>query len=181
MHKAILCIIIFLNTAIMGWPTTTSELSPSPVITTTTPSPHLPSSRSLRLPNDTYPLGYHLHISSNIHDGDFRFNGNATIDIEIRTSTNEIVLHAKNLSDINITLRLLDNARPEAVGELVDDVTHTYDPHGTFLVIHAIENYQAFEAGQRYRLEVLYTGIMGTKPKGLYRMAYEDPITNSTT
>lgn len=168
----------------LGWQPTTSDLSPSPVTTTTTttPSPHLPSTRSLRLPNDTYPLGYHLHISSKIHEGDFRFNGNATIDIEIRTSTNEIVLHAKNLSDMQVTLRLLhDHARPEDVGKLVEDVTHTYDAHGTFLVIHALENYQAFEEGQRYRLQVLYTGIMGTKPKGLYRMAYEDPVTNSTT
>ncbi|KAH8311148.1 hypothetical protein KR044_004571, partial [Drosophila immigrans] len=137
--------------------------------------------RSLRLPNDTYPLGYLLHISTNMHLGDWQFNGNATIDIEIRRSTNEIVLHAKNLSDIEITLRLLDNnARPDDVGELVDDLTHTYDPEGTFLVIHPRVNYQAFEVGQRYRLEILYTGIMGTRPKGLYYMPYEDANTNDT-
>lgn len=183
MHKPPpLSVIIFLIMA-LDWRLTMSGPSPIPslVTTTTTPSPHLPSQRSLRLPNDTFPLGYHLHISSNIHNGDFQFSGNATVDIEIRTSTNEIVLHAKNLSDIQITLRLLDNARPEAVGQLVDDVTHTYDPNGTFLVIHPRENYQAFEAGQRYRLQVLYTGVMGTRPKGLYCMEYEDPITNRST
>ncbi|KAH8358875.1 hypothetical protein KR093_002949, partial [Drosophila rubida] len=136
--------------------------------------------RSLRLPNDTYPLSYLLHISTNIHLGDWQFNGNATIDIEIRRSTNEIVLHAKNFSDIEITLRLLDNARPDDVGELVEDLTHTYDPKGTFLVIHPRVNYQAFEAGQRYRLEILYTGVIGTRPMGLYWMPYENPSTNAT-
>ncbi|KAL7727698.1 hypothetical protein ACLKA6_008037 [Drosophila palustris] len=167
------CLITVLITAMaMGLASTT----PTP-----TPTSHILYTRSLRLPNDTYPLGYHLHISSNIHLGDFQFNGNATIDIEIRRSTNEIVLHAKNLTDIEITLRLLDNDRPDAMGELVDDVTHTYDPQGTFLIIHPRENYQAFEAGQRYRLEILYTGLMGTRPKGLYWMAYEEPISNHTT
>lgn len=166
------CVLSVLITAMaMGLTSTT----PTP-----TPSPHILSTRSLRLPNDTYPLEYHLHISSNIHLGEWRFNGNATIDIEIRRSTNEIVLHAKNLSDIEITLRLLDNDRPDAIGELVDDVTHTYDPQGTFLIIHPRENYQAFEAGQRYRLEILYTGQMGTRPKGLYWMAYEEPNSNHT-
>ncbi|XP_062123578.1 aminopeptidase N isoform X1 [Drosophila sulfurigaster albostrigata] len=171
------CVIKVLITAMaLGLTTTiaTSIPTPSPLV-------HMPSARSLRLPNDTYPLGYLLHISTNIHLGDWQFNGSATIDIEIRRSTNEIVLHAKNLSDIEITLRLLDNDRPDDVGELVDDLTHTYDPQGTFLVIHPRENYQAFEAGQRYRLEILYTGIMGTRPNGLYWMPYEDSNTNETT
>ncbi|XP_023179743.2 aminopeptidase N [Drosophila hydei] len=143
-------------------------------------SPHLLTARSLRLPNDTYPLSYQLHISTNIHLGEWRFAGNATIDIEIRRSTNEIVVHAKNLSDIQITLRLLDSSRPEELGELVDDVTHTYDPYATFLIIHPRVDYQAFEAGQRYRLHISYTGLMSTRPKGLYWMSYEEPLNNRT-
>lgn len=169
------CVIAVLITAMSMGLTSTI-----PTTATSSPSAQMLYKRSLRLPNDTYPLEYHLHISSNIHLGDFQFNGNATIDIEIRRSTNEIVLHAKNLTDIEITLRLLDNDKPDATGEVVDDVTHTYDPQGTFLVIHPRENYQAFEAGQRYRLEILYTGLMGTRPKGLYWMAYEEPTTNHT-
>lgn len=142
---------------------------------------HLLPARSLRLPNDTYPLSYQLHISTNIHLREWRFAGNATIDIEIRRSTNEIVVHAKNLSDIQITLRLLDNARPEEPGELVDDITYTYDPYATFLIVHPRVDYQAFEAGQRYRLQITYTGLMGTRPKGLYWMAYEEePPSNRT-
>ncbi|XP_017961021.1 endoplasmic reticulum aminopeptidase 1 isoform X3 [Drosophila navojoa] len=142
---------------------------------------HLLPARSLRLPNDTYPLSYQLHIGTNIHLGEWRFAGNATIDIEIRRSTNEIVVHAKNLSDIQITLRLLDNARPEELGELVDDITYTYDPYATFLIVHPRVDYQAFEAGQRYRLQITYTGLMSTRPKGLYWMAYEEePPSNRT-
>ncbi|XP_043071150.1 puromycin-sensitive aminopeptidase-like protein isoform X2 [Drosophila grimshawi] len=158
-----------------------AETAKATEATTASPYPHILSRQSLRLPNDTYPLSYQLHISSNIHLGDLSFSGNATIDIEIRRSTNEIVLHAKNLSDIQITLRLLDSVNHESAGELLDYVTHSYVPHATFLIIHPIMNYQAFEAGQRYRLQISYTGLMGTQPKGLYWMPYEEEITNRTT
>jgi len=80
--------------------------------------------------------------------------------------------------NFEITLRLLDKDRPEAPGEIVDDVTHTYDSHGTFLIIHPRENYQAFEAGQHYRLEILYSGVMGTSSQGLYWMEYEEVTSN---
>ncbi|SPP82967.1 aminopeptidase N isoform X1 [Drosophila guanche] len=133
--------------------------------------------RSLRLPNETYPLGYHLHISSNIHLGNLLFSGNATIDVAIRQSTNEIVLHAKNLSDYQITVRQLT---PSGSVDVVDDLTHTYNPQAAFLIIHPRENYQAFEAGQRYRVEILYTAIMRSRPMGLYWMDYVDESTNRT-
>ncbi|ALC45618.1 CG5849, partial [Drosophila busckii] len=136
--------------------------------------------RPLRLPNDTYPLSYHLHISSNVHLRNWRFSGNTTIDIEIRQSTNEIVLHAKNLSDFQITVRRLESTRPEFEGELVDDLTHTFEPNDSFLIIHPLQKYVAFEAGQRYRLQILYTALMGTRPRGLYWMDYKDEANNST-
>ncbi|XP_044314601.1 LOW QUALITY PROTEIN: aminopeptidase N [Drosophila rhopaloa] len=126
--------------------------------------------RSLRLPNDTHPLAYHLHISSDIHRGVLLFSGNATIDVVIRKSTNEIVLHAKNLSDIQITVhQLIDGG-----SEIVDNLTHTIHRSASFLIIHPIENFQAFEEGQRFRLEILYTANMTQRPAGLYYMDYSD-------
>lgn len=132
--------------------------------------------RSLRLPNATYPLFYQLHISSDIHKGQLLFSGNATIDVAIRQSTNEIVLHAKNLTDIQITVHRLT-----AEGsEIVDDLTHTLHPTAALLIIHPTENYQAFEEGQQYRLEILYTAIMASRPAGLYYMDYRDEESNHT-
>ncbi|XP_017124130.1 aminopeptidase N [Drosophila elegans] len=131
--------------------------------------------RSLRLPNETYPLFYNLHISSDIHKGVLLFSGNATIDVAIRQSTNEIVLHAKNLSDIQINVhQLMDNGG----FEIVDNLTHTLHRSAAFLIIHPMENFQAFEAGQRYRLEILYTAIMTTRPAGLYYMDYSEEENN---
>ncbi|KAH8342030.1 hypothetical protein KR059_009357 [Drosophila kikkawai] len=135
---------------------------------------------SLRLPNETFPLLYRLHISSDIHQGTLLFSGNATIDVAIRQSTNEIVLHAKNLTDIQITVRQLTGNEVEGGWEIVDDLTHTVNQDAAFLIIHPRENYQAFEAGQRYRLEILYTAIMKSKPMGLYYMDYKDEQSNRT-
>ncbi|XP_054725825.1 aminopeptidase N [Anastrepha obliqua] len=129
--------------------------------------------RSLRLPNTTYPLHYYLHIISNIHREEFEYVGNVTIEIAIRESTNEIVLHAKNLSDFAISMLELHTH------EKLDDLTYTYDPHASFLIIHPIENYQAFEAGQHYRLEILFKGLMHEDTFGIYWMIYSDQKNNT--
>lgn len=140
-----------------------------------------PRDRPLRLPNDTYPLHYQLHISSNIHKGTLLFSGNATIDVLIRQSTNEIVLHAKNLTDIQITVhRLATSDAGLETFVLVDDLTHTFDKQAAFLIIHSKDNYLAFGEGQRYRLEILYTAIMRNRAMGLYYMDYHDEKANST-
>ncbi|KPU79781.1 uncharacterized protein Dana_GF18035, isoform D [Drosophila ananassae] len=140
-----------------------------------------PRDRPLRLPNDTYPLHYQLHISSNIHTGTLLFSGNATIDVLIRRSTNEIVLHAKNLTDIQITVhRLATSDAGLETFVLVDDLTHTFYEQAAFLIIHPQDDHQAFGEGQRYRLEILYTAIMRNRAMGLYYMDYHDEKTNST-
>uniref|UniRef100_A0A0A1X672 Endoplasmic reticulum aminopeptidase 1 n=1 Tax=Zeugodacus cucurbitae TaxID=28588 RepID=A0A0A1X672_ZEUCU len=124
--------------------------------------------RSLRLPNTTFPLNYHLHIVTHIHREVFEFTGNVTMDIEIRQSTNEIVLHAKNLTVNAITLLELHTH------ETLRDLTYSYEKYGSYLIIQPIENYIAFEAGQRYRLEILYTGTMRADTFGIYWMTYRD-------
>ncbi|CAD6995180.1 unnamed protein product [Ceratitis capitata] len=138
-------------------------------ITTTTPR-YNPNKipRSLRLPNTTYPLSYHLHIVSYVHREEFQYNGNITIEILVRESTNEIVLHAKNLTVTAISMRELNTH------VTLDDLTYTYNERANFLIIHPIENYQAFEAGQRYRLEILYKGFFQENSYGIYWMAYKD-------
>ncbi|XP_030369375.1 endoplasmic reticulum aminopeptidase 1 [Scaptodrosophila lebanonensis] len=123
--------------------------------------------RPLRLPNDTYPLSYQIHISSDIHLGDLRFNGNATIDIEIRQTTHEIVLHAKELKDLQISVRARDSNEP------ISDLLHTYDPRGSFLIIYSPENYQKFKEGERYIVEIIYRADMQKRNIGLYWMTYE--------
>ena len=129
--------------------------------------------RSLRLPNSTYPLSYVLHIGTQIHLKDFNYSGNVTIDIEIRESTNEIVMHAKNLSNFDIKVTNL------ATGEVEDDLTYSLDTVAHFLIIHPRISYQAFEAGQHFRLEILFNAVMQEKSLGIYWLTYDD-VNNQT-
>uniref|UniRef100_A0A1I8PN20 Aminopeptidase n=2 Tax=Stomoxys calcitrans TaxID=35570 RepID=A0A1I8PN20_STOCA len=124
--------------------------------------------RPVRLPNSTFPLAYYLHIVTNIHQGDLQFKGNITIDIEIKETTDEIVLHAKNLTNFVITAIDLDT------NNMLTDLTYTLDKMRNFLIIHAQEYYQIFEVDKRYRLEILYDGKMNANHLGLYWLAYHN-------
>lgn len=123
--------------------------------------------RSVRLPNATYPLHYHLHIKTNIDRDDFMYAGNVTIDVHVRESTDEIVLHSKELK--NFTILVYDLG----TGVSLNDVTYSYDVNNSFLIIHAHEYYQVFEAGFKYRLEILYDGIINEIFLGLYWLQYQ--------
>lgn len=124
--------------------------------------------RPMRLPNSSFPLEYHLHIMTNIHLGDLNFKGNVSIDVDIKESTDEIILHAAKLKNFVITATELNT------DTVLSDLTYTYDNKKHFLIIHALEYYQVFEAGQRYRLEILYDGVMNEMTTGLYWLVYRD-------
>ncbi|XP_037811881.1 uncharacterized protein LOC119603780 [Lucilia sericata] len=136
-------------------------------LTTTAPSA-LTKPRSLRLPNSTYPLHYHWHITTNVHKGDLDFKGNVSIVIDIKESTDEIVLHAKKLRNFSIICYDLET------GTQLQDLTYTHDNRTNFLIIHAREYYQVFEVMKKYRLEIHYEGTMNEKHAGLYWLAYQD-------
>ena len=129
--------------------------------------------RPLRLPNATIPLHYYWHVTTLVHLGDLSFKGNVTIDLEIKETTDEIVLHAKDLR--NFGIRCIDL---ETMQELTD-LTHTHDYNNNFLIIHAHEYYQVFEVTKKYRLEILYDGSMNEKHAGVYWLAYEDEQNNT--
>ncbi|XP_037949814.1 aminopeptidase N-like isoform X1 [Teleopsis dalmanni] len=143
-------------------------LRPTNLLKTTDNTTRQTPRRSLRLPNSTFPLHYDLHINTSIHLEDFVYIGNVTIDIEIRESTNEIVMHAKNLSDFEIIVYELPS------GDVVTDLTHSYDPFSHFLIIHPIQRYVAFEAGQLYRVQILFKGLLHSTTYGFYWFSYND-------
>ncbi|XP_073820885.1 aminopeptidase N [Musca autumnalis] len=148
--------------------TETDEMTTVPSTSTLPPPAASLKERPLRLPNSSFPLEYNLHIVTNIHAGGLYFKGNVTIDIEIRETTDEIVLHAKNLSNFIITATEMDS------GDMLRDLTYSVDNRRHFLIIHGEEYYQIFEVGKRYRLEILYDGTMNEDHLGLYWLAYRD-------
>lgn len=129
------------------------------------------SVNSIRLPNSTFPLHYHWHVHTNIHQGDLNFRGNVTLDIAVRELTRQVVLHAKRLRNFVITVQDLQTKN------FYDNLEHVLDEQRDFLVISLLnkegDQNSLFLVDRQYRLEILYDGEMNENCLGIYWIAYE--------
>ncbi|XP_055840858.1 uncharacterized protein LOC129908421 [Episyrphus balteatus] len=125
----------------------------------------------IRLPDALQPIKYYLHITTRIHQDILRFNGNVTIEFIVKEPTNQIVLHANQLYDFEISLRNLQT------DEKVEGIDYIQGTHN-FLGIYSKNNNLDFKTGERYRLEILYTGGHQDRSFGFYRDTYLDDNQN---
>lgn len=133
----------------------------------------LATSRSVRLPNNTYPLHYYWHLHTNIHQGNLTYLGNVTIDIAVRETTDEVVLHARHLRNYAITLQDLQT-------EIVyDNVEYILEDERGFLIVNGPspgdDKEPFFQIDHRYRLQILYDADMNENCLGIYWIAYGQP------
>lgn len=127
---------------------------------------------SYRLPTAIQPIKYNLHITSGIHDNNLVFSGHVVIELVVKESTNEIVLHAKELRDLVISvIDVRKNRRYE-------DLKYSLQKDKDFLTISAPKR---LNAGERYRLEILYLGNIQEKNfYGIYKTTYLDEFYNQS-
>jgi aminopeptidase N len=119
-----------------------------------------------RLPNDSFPLSYDLHLRTDIDQGIADFQGRVKIHIKMRNSTNEIVLHYKQINITNIELR-----DPETLATERTALTFYYIQSHDFLVIDlgVIKN-----AGVEIILDIEYIGKLRDDQEGFYRGSYKN-------
>lgn len=120
--------------------------------------------RSFRLPNDTIPLHYDLRISTEIHRGDFVFDGHVRVHIRAVESTDTITLHYRQLILRRVNLLNVDGSviRENVPFRMLHDLE--------FLEIPA-----TLTANQELIVEVMYTGILRDDATGFFRSSYVDP------
>lgn len=121
---------------------------------------------SYRLPNTTTPLHYDIWLTTDIHRGDFNFDGRVTIKILALQNTTEITLHYRQLTIKNV--RLLR----EGGGTMQANVPFTLIPFEEFLV--ATPRIQLTE-GVNYWVEITYNGTLRDDDAGFYRSSYINP------
>lgn len=124
---------------------------------------------NFRLPNDTIPLNYNLTIRTNIHQGDFVFDGQVRINIRVLEPTETITIHYRQLIIRNVNLLNTD-------GSVLQQDAH-------YRMTHNVEFLEIFSstplvAGQELIVEVLYNGILRTDFAGFFRTSYVDPDSN---
>jgi aminopeptidase N len=119
---------------------------------------------SYRLPNDTFPHRYDIELSTRIDLGQFDFTGKVTILLEAKSVTSMITVHSKQLT-IPVGAVSLRNAATQQ--QIL--TTHVLDEPLEFLKISTTS---PLVIGQRYTLEISYSGTMRIDNGGFYRSSY---------
>lgn len=119
-----------------------------------------------RLPNDTHPETYDISLLTRVDLGNFEFNGIVRIDIRVDRPTNEIVLHARQLTILRISLAKFSGS----VLVNVRILPFAYNAETEFLKITSDGGTLA--VGDRLILEISYSGMLRTDVSGFYRSSY---------
>lgn len=118
-----------------------------------------------RLPNDTFPIHYDISLSTNIHVADFAFSGVVNILFGVRDPTNQIVIHHRQLTIVQVDLFT-------ATGEVIEENTvWSYEVAREFLTIPFPTE---LVVGTEYMVRIQYTGTLRTDDAGFYRSSYLD-------
>lgn len=125
---------------------------------------------SYRLPNTTVPLSYSIWLSTDIHEGDFGFDGEVTIHFQCIETTSELVLQYRMLTIDTVALFDSNNNLIE------DDVPWYQNETVEFLVITPTRQLMQ---GQEYSVNVRYNGTINDNGLGIYRAWYVDPVGNT--
>lgn len=118
---------------------------------------------SYRLPNTTIPLTYDIWISSDIHRGEFGFDGQVTIRVQCVETTPEIVLQYRLMTIDTVSLfdsnnNLIQNNVPWHQNETLEFLFITPD--------------QQLMQGEEYLVSVRYNGTMRDNGLGVYYAWY---------
>lgn len=126
---------------------------------------------SYRLPNDTSPLTYDVWLTTDIHRGEFAFDGRVMIRFEVLETTNEVIIQYRLMTIQSINLF---NADGVMIEENVD-----YFQNDTVEFLHIRPTQQLLE-GQQFSVQVFYNGSIRDNGLGIYSASYINPSGNRT-
>lgn len=143
--------------------TTESSRSVIPLETTTHSS--IPNVTNLWLPSQLKPERYFLNITPYIYEGNFTFDGEVTIFLEVREETKEVTFHGVELTIHDIKIHEKDDDHMIYIVRKLEDVPRNFHilTLGTTLLV-----------GKQYILTIKYTGLLNDNLHGFYRSSYEE-------
>ncbi|XP_055909904.1 aminopeptidase N-like [Eupeodes corollae] len=123
-----------------------------------------------KLPTAIIPTKYKLHIETLIHQNVLPYNGSVSIDVTIREPTNEIILNANHLRNLNITLYNLESG---LTLESPNQLEYEFDNEKEQLRIFWPEYPLKLQIGQQYRLKIDFVGkIADGEVFGFFKSTY---------
>lgn len=154
-----------------------SQQSPTKSHETTKPVPLY-----VRLPTSVTPIAYDVRLIPFIWPGNFTFNGQVTIMINVTMETHNITLHSAELTILQVNLTRVTNIYRNTVSD-TNYITSSeqlnsnstiiiknteLDAEREFLIIHPE---MAIQPGQ-YKLSIKFIGILNDALQGFYRSSY---------
>ncbi|KAJ6636156.1 Aminopeptidase N [Pseudolycoriella hygida] len=121
---------------------------------------------SYRLPNTTVPISYDIWISTDIHRGEFGFDGEVTVRFECIETTPELILQYRAMTIDTVALFDENNSLIE------EDVSWYQNETVEFLIITPS---QQLIQGQEYLVNVKYNGSIRDDGLGIYSASYITP------
>lgn len=124
-----------------------------------------------RLPNNTRPLAYSIHLTTRIDtQTDFTFVGTVAITlIGVGAASNTITLHHRNLTIISA--QLTRSSAPDVYLPLVEPPIYTAANELLTYTLDAAAG-NLITAGERFVLTIRYAGVLRTDTSGFYRSSY---------
>lgn len=117
-----------------------------------------------RLPNDTRPETYDIHLRTWVHEENFQFEGLVNIGIVTVNETSAITLHMRQLTIVQTRLFTTGD-----VPSLISIGPYSYNSSFEFL---RIPINSVLPANTRYVLEITYSGTLRQNQGGFYRSSY---------
>ncbi|XP_034944912.1 aminopeptidase Ey isoform X2 [Chelonus insularis] len=129
----------------------------------------------VRLPRSVIPELYEVKLMPFIWEGNFTFNGEVTIYVNVTKDTKNITLHAVDL-DINSKATTIKETNAIAnVSEWLKILDQTNDTIRQFYIIHTEET---LKAGKQYIINLKFIGHLNDYLQGFYRSSYT--VSNQT-
>lgn len=118
-----------------------------------------------RLPNETYPIAYKVHLNTRVDEADFVFTGQVDIRVGVAVATQAITIHALNLTVD--TVALYKSGLPDTP---IDILEPTLNESNDFLVITTATEQLA--VGTEYILVIEYWSELREDEAGFYKASY---------
>ncbi|XP_062564986.1 uncharacterized protein LOC134227480 [Armigeres subalbatus] len=122
---------------------------------------------SFRLPLDTVPTHYDIHLKTTVHDADTEFQGNVNIHLDVKEPTDKITIHSRDLEILSSTLSHIQGTEKVQLSPL----TNTYNNQTEQLTF---QSSSILPIGS-YELEITFTGALVRYDRlGFLRKSYRD-------
>lgn len=132
---------------------------------------HRSNRTNIRLPNTMHPIAYELKLIPFLLEGNFTFNGNVRIKVNVTKSCQNVTLHSTALKihevfvwKIGNTTQTDDSSRTEVQ---VSD-KYAIEPDQFYVIVFPNE----LEPNTIYEISIKYTGVLNDMLQGFYRSSY---------